>query len=147
MTIKRLDHYFIYSRSLDRTADFYSNILGLELGPRPDFDFAGSWFYLDGVPVVHAGTADFAGGYPDNGVKDKSHLKNGTGRLDHIAFRADNIQEFKDRLTKAEIDFHTQEVKNFNLTQLFVKDPDGLTIELNFFDNEQTADSLKIETI
>jgi len=147
MTIKRLDHYFIYSRSLDRTADFYSNILGLELGPRPDFDFAGSWFYLDGVPVVHAGTADFAGGYPDNGVKDKSHLKNGTGRLDHIAFRADNIQEFKDRLTKAEIDFHTQELKDFNLTQLFVKDPDGLTIELNFFDNEQTADSLKIETI
>ena len=147
MTIKRLDHYFIYSRSLDRTADFYSNILGLELGPRPDFDFAGSWFYLDGVPVVHAGTADFAGGYPDNGVKDTSKLKNGTGRLDHIAFRADNIQEFKDRLTKAEIDFHTQEVKDFNLTQLFVKDPDGLTIELNFFDNEQTADSLKIETI
>jgi len=147
MPIKRLDHYFIYSRSLDRTADFYSNILGLELGPRPDFDFAGSWFYLDGVPVVHAGTADFAGGYPDNGVKDKSHLKNGTGRLDHIAFRADNIQEFKDRLTKAEIDFHTQELKDFNLTQLFVKDPDGLTIELNFFDNEQTADSLKIETI
>lgn len=147
MTIKRLDHYFIYSRSLDRTADFYANILGLELGPRPDFDFAGSWFYLDGVPVVHAGTADFAGGYPDNGVKDKSHLKNGTGRLDHIAFRADNIQEFKDRLTKAEIDFHTQELKDFNLTQLFVKDPDGLTIELNFFDNEQTADSLKIETI
>ena len=147
MTIKRLDHYFIYSRSLDRTADFYSNILGLELGPRPDFDFAGSWFYLDGVPVVHAGTADFAGGYPDNGVKDTSKLKNGTGRLDHIAFRADNIQEFKDRLTKAEIDFHTQELKDFNLTQLFVKDPDGLTIELNFFDNEQTADSLKIETI
>ena len=40
-----------------------------------------------------------------------------------------------------------QEVKDFNLTQLFVKDPDGLTIELNFFDNEQTADSLKTETI
>ena len=147
MTIKRLDHYFIYAQSLDRTADFYSNILGLELGPRPNFDFAGSWFYLDGVPVVHAGTADFAGGYPDNEIKNKSNLKNGTGRLDHIAFRADNIQEFEDKLTKAEIDFHIQEVKNFNLTQLFVKDPDGLTIELNFFDNEQTADSLKTETI
>ena len=138
MAIKRLDHYFIYSRSLDKTADFYSNILGLKLGPRPDSDFAGRWFYLDGAPVVHAGTADFAGGYPDNGVKNKSNLKNGTGRLDHVAFRADDIQEFKDRLTKAEIDFHTQEVKSFNLTQLFVKDPDGLTIELNFFDAEQS---------
>jgi catechol 2,3-dioxygenase-like lactoylglutathione lyase family enzyme len=138
MTIKRLDHYFIYSQNLEKTAEFYSNILGLESGPRPDFDFPGDWFYLDGQPVVHAGTDGFTGGYPESGVKDKSSLENGTGRLDHIAFRADNIKKFMDRFTKAKIDFHTQQVKSFNLTQLFVKDPDGLTIELNFFDNEQS---------
>jgi catechol 2,3-dioxygenase-like lactoylglutathione lyase family enzyme len=147
MALKRLDHYFIYSRNLDKSLEFYSNILGLESGSRPDFEFSGHWFYLDGQPVVHVGTEGFAGGYPEKKNKKKSSVANGTGRLDHVAFRADNIQKFVNRLTKAKIDFHTQYLKDFNLTQLFVKDPDGLTIELNFFDNEQSQDNLKTAAI
>ena len=35
------------------TRDFYRNILGLEVGFRPDLNFPGYWLYCGDVPVVH----------------------------------------------------------------------------------------------
>ena len=33
--------------------DFYSDVVGLSLGPRPPFRSAGFWLYADGVPILH----------------------------------------------------------------------------------------------
>jgi catechol 2,3-dioxygenase-like lactoylglutathione lyase family enzyme len=135
MPIESLDHYFIYSSDLEKSREFYSQILGLEDGARPNFEFEGHWFYLGSKPVVHIGTTGFPGGIP-NASSDPvvdNLPKLGTGRIDHIAFKATNINEFIERLEAGSLPYHRQSIPEFNLTQLFVKDPDGATIELNFF--------------
>ena len=135
MPIENLDHYFIYSSDLEKSRKFYSKILGLEDGARPNFDFEGHWFYLHDKPVVHIGTTGFPGGIPtaNTGQTVDNLPKSGTGRIDHIAFKATNITEFIERLEQGSLKYHKQSIPEFNLTQLFIKDPDGATIELNFF--------------
>ncbi|MGR8921545.1 MAG: VOC family protein [Gammaproteobacteria bacterium] len=130
MPLERLEHYFVYAADLERSRHFYGEVLGLEQGPRPDFDFPGFWFYLDDQPVVHVGNTEFEGGYVEDGERVTS---GSTGAVDHIAFRGNHIDDFLARFDAMGIDFQRREVPDFKLSQLFVKDPDGVTIELNFF--------------
>jgi catechol 2,3-dioxygenase-like lactoylglutathione lyase family enzyme len=131
MPLERLDHYFVYAADLEETARFYEEALGLTRGPRPDFGFPGFWFYLDERPVVHVGTPGFEGGYNED---DKPHSTSGsTGAVDHIAFNGTDMAGFEARFTAMSIEFRKREIPDFGLSQLFAKDPNGVTIELNFF--------------
>ncbi len=132
MPLERLDHYFVYAADLDVSRQFYAEVLGLECGPRPQFDFPGHWFYLDGRPVVHVGNDAFAGGFVTEGTTRT--IAGPTGPVDHIAFRANDIASFEARFQARALTYQRREVPDFALSQLFVKDPDGVTIELNFFD-------------
>lgn len=131
MPLDRLDHYFVYASDLERSRAFYADVLGLASGPRPDFDFPGHWFYLEDRPVVHIGTTDFDGGFVDDSAPRAT--RGDTGPVDHIAFRGRDIDAFVARFEGLAVAFQRREVPDFNLSQLFVKDPDGVTIELNFF--------------
>ena len=53
MPLNRLDHYSIRTTHLAETQRFYTDVLGLEVGPRPNFPFPGVWLYHGGVAVVH----------------------------------------------------------------------------------------------
>jgi len=133
MPLERLDHYFVYATDLERSRDFYSEVLGLTIGPRPQFDFPGYWCYLEDRPVVHIGNEEFTGGFAN---PDGSRTTSGsTGPVDHIAFRGQAIDDFIARFERLGVAFQRREVPDFHLSQLFVKDPDGVTIELNFFYN------------
>ena len=127
--IESLDHFFVYSSKLTLTKTFYCEILGLEDGPRPAFDFAGYWFYLNGQPVIHVGTNEFPGGF----YRTDHDLGNDTGSIDHVAFRCKGFSEFIARFQQHNQQFKIQEIPDFDLKQIFVKDPNGVTIELNFF--------------
>ena len=127
--IESLDHFFVYSSKLTLTKTFYCEILGLEDGPRPAFDFAGYWFYLDGQPVIHVGTNEFPGGFD----RTDNVRENGTGSIDHVAFRCKGFSEFIGRFQQHNQQFKIHEIPDFDLKQIFVKDPNGVTIELNFF--------------
>ena len=56
----------------------------------------------------------------------------GSGRLDHVAFRAVDLEATRHNLTAAGIPFREAVVPRDGTVQIFVHDPDGLTIELNF---------------
>jgi catechol 2,3-dioxygenase-like lactoylglutathione lyase family enzyme len=131
MPLERLDHYFVYASDLERSRHFYAEVLGLHQGPRPQFDFPGHWFYLEDRPVVHVGNDAFEGGYVEDGAERR--ITGGTGPVDHIAFRGSDIDAFEQRFAAQGVDYQRREVPDFKLSQLFVKDPDGVTIELNFF--------------
>lgn len=131
MPLERLDHYFVYASDLEVSRRFYNDVLGLQTGPRPDFDFPGYWFYLEDRPVVHIGTDKFEGGYV--GPDGKRVISGPTGAVDHIAFRGNAIDDFIARFERLNVSYQRREVPDFRLSQLFVKDPEGLTIELNFF--------------
>ncbi len=127
--IESLDHFFVYSSKLTLTKTFYCEVLGLEDGPRPAFDFAGYWFYLNGQPVIHVGTNEFPGGF-DHTDRD---LGNDTGSIDHVAFRCKGFSEFIARFQQYKQQFKIHAIPDFDLKQIFVQDPNGVTIELNFF--------------
>ena len=127
--IEILDHFFVYSSKLSLTKTFYCEVLGLEDGPRPAFDFPGYWFYLSGKPVIHVGTHEFPGGF-DRTDHDR---EDDTGTIDHVAFRCKGFSEFIARFQQHNQQFKIQEIPDFDLKQIFVKDPNGVTIELNFF--------------
>ncbi|MEM7542380.1 MAG: VOC family protein [Pseudomonadota bacterium] len=129
MPLTKLDHFLVFTNDLETTKDFYCDVLGMEVGDRPAFNFPGYWIYVDGRAVVHLATKSaeleqYLGDRDDSG---------GTGPIDHIAFTGEAINDFKNRFDQLEIPFHEREVPGFDLTQLFVDDPNGVKIELNFF--------------
>src|SRR4051812_15324827 len=117
-----LDHFNIRTRNLAETARFYEDVLGLEKGPRPDFDFPGAWMYSEGRAVVHlvdiAPTAEAQ--KPDSGV------------VHHVAFVSQGFDEMKRRLAAKGVWFDTREVPGGALWQIFVRDPNGVLVELNY---------------
>jgi catechol 2,3-dioxygenase-like lactoylglutathione lyase family enzyme len=113
------------------TRDFYREYIGLEVGARPNFPFKGYWLYLGGVPVVHL-------------VEESEHAERGqaghtTGGLDHIAFRAKDLEATVAKLKRGDIKFREAAVPDFRLHQIFLHDPDGIQIELNFRDRPATS--------
>jgi catechol 2,3-dioxygenase-like lactoylglutathione lyase family enzyme len=124
MTLK-LEHYTIRCRALERTRDFYRDALGLVEGPRPNFGFAGYWLYSGDIPVVHLVAEDGAVGGRDDAAE-------ATGRLDHIAFGGTDYAAMSARLKAQDIGYRENHVPDFGIRQIFVRDPDGILVELNF---------------
>ena len=65
-------------------------------------------------------------------VGKKDNVKSGSGAIDHVAFNADNIENMKSIFEKNNIEYIHRKVPGFPLEQLFVDDPDGVKVELNF---------------
>ncbi len=121
MAVDQLEHFTIRCKSLETTRDFYRDYIGLEVGPRPNFPFKGYWLYLGGVPVVHLVEETDAGAG-----------RHTTGGLDHIAFRGSELEATVAKLKRGDIKFREASVPDFRLHQIFLHDPDGIQIELNF---------------
>ena len=133
MPLTELNHYFVRANDLEKTKDFYVGVLGFEVMPRPDFPFPGYWLGINGKIQVHMGPAGIPNqemyylGTPKDAVNHK------TGVVDHIAFLASEPTEFVERFNRIGMKFRPRSLPESELYQLFVKDPNGLTIELNFF--------------
>ena len=96
MPLGGLQHYTIEPADLERTKDFYCDVLGLENGDRPPLDFPGYWLYCGGVATVHLmGTRKPREGIVVRGTEKKYE---DTGRLDHIAFAATDVDSVRKRL-------------------------------------------------
>lgn len=119
MPLHAIDHYTVNVSDLDRSVKFYEDIIGLKNGARPDFGFPGAWLYLGDAPRVHLMAGREIG-------TDK------TGPFDHIAFKGIGVDETEDKLKANNIEYRRTEIDDFKLTQLFITDPDGVMIELNF---------------
>ena len=131
MGISALEHVTIRCAQLQRSRDFYVDLLGLEEGARPAFAFRGYWLYLGGVPVVHlVEAADKAGaGKREIVIPDPA---NGTGSFDHVAFTGDDFQAMKEKLVQAGLTYRERVVPGGARAQLFVPDPEGVMVEINF---------------
>jgi catechol 2,3-dioxygenase-like lactoylglutathione lyase family enzyme len=132
MPLAELDHYFVRARDLERSRRFYCDALGFELMPRPDFPFPGYWLGVNGRIQVHMGQDGF-GGRPDfyPGTTGRSARDN-AGVVDHIAFRGVEPEPIWRRLEEMGMPARTRHIAEIALLQIFVADPDGLMIELNF---------------
>ena len=126
MTIKGLDHITLNPADLAASLGFYVDLLGLRDGDRPSFDSPGAWLYSGDRPIVHlvAGRGGAAS----------------SGAVDHIALRAEGLAAMIARLTAAGIAYETAEVPGRGLKHIFLRDPDGVRIELTFEAGEELID-------
>ena len=92
------------------------------------------WLYQGGIAVVHvvgidpndpSGLKDYLG---DKGMDGAA----GTGTIDHVAFVGTEVEAVRERFRAAGVPFRDRLVPSLNLEQVFLEDPNGVTIELNF---------------
>ena len=59
--------------------------------------------------------------------------KSGAGTIDHVAFRAEDFDAARKTLKEKGVEFSEVNIPDFDLRQIFLHDPDGVKIELNFY--------------
>ena len=118
MKLKNLEHVLVVARDLDETRDFYTGVLGLAVGPRPDFSFPGYWLYLGDTPCVHLSTRDRQ---PAAG-----------GAIDHVAFNGEDFDGTCRHFDELGIAYTHRQVPGRPLQQIFLTDPNDVKIEINF---------------
>ncbi|MCP4618848.1 MAG: glyoxalase [Bradyrhizobium sp.] len=119
--VARLDHVNIQTSVLEETCAFFEGIIGLKRGFRPEFPFPGAWLYLGDKPVVHV-----------IGMSDAGAGAAGSGRVNHVGFLATGYTSLLDRVRSAGIAHEIRDVPGVGQRQVFMKDPNGVSIELAF---------------
>ena len=108
---------------IERLRCFYIDLIGLRQGLRPAFRSGsrGYWLYAGETDVLHltiAGSGDTAPAP--------------TGHFNHLAFACTDLDATRARLDAAGVAYEVDEVDEPPQVQLFLTDPSGLDIELNF---------------
>ena len=118
----KLEHFNITGpiELLEEVRAFYVDALGLQEGFRPSVSTRGYWLYIGDQAVVHLN---------ENPARNRPPEEN---FLDHIAFACDNLEEIKTRLERLHIPHKVNHYAAVNFTQIFLHDPAGTGIELNF---------------
>lgn len=131
MPIVGIDHVNIRTSDPARAIAFYRDVLGLAAASPPGHDdlARGGWM-LDaaGHAAIHIGHAALP--YPSDGAVPWQG--GGEGSIHHVALACTDRPAFTARLRAAGIAWTENRVPQIGLTQLFVRDPDGVLLELNF---------------
>ena len=114
---------------VERLRRFYCDVIGLEEGPRPPFRSRGHWLYGGGRDLMHLTVAEEAA---DASPRD-------SGWFDHYAFAACDVTATRARLDAAGVAYEVDEVPARGEVQLFLTDPAGVGVELNFATAQVTA--------
>ncbi|MCY7314260.1 MAG: VOC family protein [Rubrivivax sp.] len=121
VVIHGMNHFTITAENREATLAFYSGVLGLQQGDRPDLGFSGAWLYAEGNPqaVLHI-------------YWDRPMPASRTGVIDHMAFTASGPKAVKERLDAAGIAYQLRQQVGSGTWQLFSTDPNGARVELDF---------------
>lgn len=141
-----LNHVSIRTTDIEATRRFYVDVLGLQVGPRPEFPFPGHWLYQADpahyanavVHVIGIDPADASGLQQYLGERGADAL-HGSGAVDHVAFFATDLPGMMDRLQRLGIVPRERTVPGLGLHQLFLDDPSGIVVELNYPADEKQA--------
>jgi catechol 2,3-dioxygenase-like lactoylglutathione lyase family enzyme len=118
MRILELNHVALLVSDVERSCQFYRDVLRLEQIPRPAFNFPGAWFRL--------------------GVAQELHLIGGENiepavprtRGNHFALRVDDPEAWRQHLQPSNVIVRGPVKRPDGATQIFIRDPDGHLVEL-----------------
>ncbi len=123
-----MDHFTILTRDTAATVDFYSDVMGFEVGPRPAFAFPGAWLYNDGKAILH--------------VVERPEIPTSAGILDHIAFWGSDLPSYLRRLKNRNLEYDLRRLPENGhaggVWQLFFLDPSGARVEIDFAKEERS---------
>ena len=119
MIVRGLDHINIGTARLAETRAFFRDVLGLIEGWRPPFPFGGAWLYAGDRAVVHL-------------VELSADKAESNAALDHFAFNIDDYDGALARMKDLGIACREVDVPGSAIRQIFIRDPNGVNIELNY---------------
>lgn len=128
MPVKGLDHVNVIAADLEETTRFYQDVLGLEYTPRPaEMTFAGGWLRdAAGQAIIHLIVYDPA----KHGPTERRAMP--TGSIDHIALACEDFATTVERCEQLGVPHRINDRKYGDLRQVFITDPNNVTLELNF---------------
>ncbi len=126
MSVIEFDHYNLCAprELLESLRLFYTEVVGLTDGYRPPFETFGYWVYAGELAVLHLSES----------AQDSVPPVSGEPSFNHAAFRCSGLQDFEKKLAQYGIDYTTARVPDLEIVQLFLSDPAGNGVELNFPD-------------
>lgn len=126
MSIIALNHYNLRaSRTLlEELRAFYCDVLGLTEGSRPPFRSFGYWLYAGENPILHLVEA----------APGENRHGGGVNTFDHVAFTCTGRREVEAHLARCGVVYKRAQVPLTRQVQLFLEDPAGNRVELNFAD-------------
>jgi catechol 2,3-dioxygenase-like lactoylglutathione lyase family enzyme len=101
--------------------DFYCDVVGLSEGFRPAFERFGFWLYIGDKDVLHLITP-----------KDGDGRSSKKSSFDHVAFKAGDYEAVLKKLKTLNIPFEEKPIPEMKNHQIFLRDPAGNRVELNF---------------
>ena len=126
LQVKTIDHVTLVVKDLERSRQFYENVLGMTPSPRPDFPFPGLWFEagqtwihmnVEGPEAGPAGMVPFEGLSPSRGF--------------HIAFMVNDCDAAAEQLRAMGVTIVTgPRPRPDGARQLYIYDPDNYLIEI-----------------
>lgn len=124
MSVIGFSHYNLRAPRalLEELRAFYCEVVGLELGQRPSFRSFGYWLYAGGYPILHLSEAG------PGEVRPEQPL----GTFDHAAFRCTGRAQLEQQLKRRGIAYRVAVVPATQQVQVFLSDPAGNGVELNF---------------
>jgi len=130
-----MEHFLVMTHDVDATRDFYRDVLGFQEGLRPDLGFLGHWLYLGDTPVIHIADWETYTAHSNRLGIPVTRPAAGTGPLDHVAFNGQDASYWKlrARLDEHRLPYHPHDSQAIGLRQIFLEDPNGLKLELNFW--------------
>jgi lactoylglutathione lyase len=117
LTIRALNHVAIYVADVEKSIEFYQNILGLEELARPAFDFPGAWFRLGTEQELHL-----------IGIRNEPVVSG--SRSNHFALEVSNLPAWENHLKQMNATYRPPKPRPDGILQIFLQDPDGYWIEL-----------------
>ncbi len=132
MALTGLEHYLVLTSDLEATRDFYQDALGMTEGFRPALGFPGYWMYLGATPVIHIAEWNTYTAHSDAKEIPVTAPAASTGAFDHVAFNAVNFDAVLARLGRHGVTPARNLQSKSGMRQLFVFDPNGVKIEINF---------------
>jgi catechol-2,3-dioxygenase len=124
VTVTALHHYNLRAPRavLEELRAFYCEVIGLAVGPRPPFSSFGYWLYAGTHAVLHLS---------DSGAASTPALEV-RSTFDHAAFSCTQPEAFEARLGSLGVPYRRAYVPQTRQLQLFLTDPAGNGVELNF---------------
>ena len=134
MPVAALHHFTLRCapQELPPLLDFYTRVMRLEVGARPEIPAPGAWLYAGGQPIVHL--------YAHLAAPD-APAQPATGHVDHISFRARGLAEMRAHLQALGVPFAVAPIPGWDIHQLFLHDPRGLKIEMTFWMKDEEGDA------
>lgn len=120
----RINHLAVYVVDLQKSGDFYMNIIGLDSIPEPFHDGKHIWLRIGPGSSMHI---------IQGAESKKEYYKN-----NHICFSVPSVEAFTELLRKKSISWEDVSGKKMSITtrvdgirQIWLQDPDGYWLEIN----------------